>query len=501
MIRPSLDEFEQLAERFAFVPVELKVLGDSLTPIALYAAIKDHSRYSFLLESVQGGEARARYSFLGSAPREVFGTQGEEPFFCRAGESPLTNPPEALSYLREIGRPGQSPEIDGMPPFVGGSVGYIAYDAVSAFGDVERTKRPGLSTPEMFFMTFDRILCFDHLHHTLSLIVNVPTKQDRASASRRYARAVDELHQLYRSLNTPGPLKSLSVTLPKADVPIPSASTFGRESFMAAVEKVKEYIRAGDIFQGVLSQRFAVPIGSAEPLDIYRVLRFLNPSPYMYCLDFGSFHVVGTSPEALVKLSHDTVEVRPIAGTRRRGSTPDEDQSLEEELRHDPKELAEHIMLVDLGRNDVGRVSQYGTVQVTELMTVERYSHVMHLVSNVKGLKRTEFDPVDVFAAAFPAGTVTGAPKIRAMQIIDELEPEARGLYAGGIGYFSFTGQMDSCIAIRTMVIKDGTAYIQGGGGIVADSDPGLEYQETVNKTRVLVQAIACAQAGSGTGG
>jgi anthranilate synthase component 1 len=497
VIRPSAEEFARLAAEYPVVPIELKVLGDGLSPITLYQAIRGRSRYSFLLESVQGGEVRGRYSFLGWAPREIFGSLDGQPFLSKGDGSPSREPKPPLEYLRQVGSRSTSPVIADLPPFVGGAVGYISYDAAPLFGDVAFRARPGPGTPEVFFMTFDRVLCFDHLRNTLSLIVNVFPRERELPAAELYRLAVAELEELYGTLASPVPLKQLPVPVPVRDVAIPAKSTFDREEFIGAVAKVREYIKAGDIFQGVLSQRFTVPIGEADPLDIYRVLRFLNPSPYMYCLNFGSFQVVGTSPEALVRLKDETVEVRPIAGTRRRGATPDEDLALEAELKRDPKERAEHIMLVDLGRNDVGRVCRYGTVEVTELMGVERYSHVMHLVSNVRGKKKPELDALDVFAAGFPAGTVTGAPKIRAMQILDELEPVRRGLYAGGIGYFSYSGMMDSCIAIRTMVIQDGEAHIQGGAGIVADSDPEAEYMETVNKARALIQAIAIVQKAS----
>jgi len=448
---------------------------------------------------VQGGEQRARYSFIGWDPREIFGALDGQPFLSRGDGSPVRNPSPPLEYLRQVGSVRTSPVLPELPPFVGGAVGYVAYDAAPLFGDVQLKARPGPGTPEVFFMTFDRVLCFDHLRHTLSLIANVFVRDGGgASPAEQYRQTVARLTELYATLASPPPLRQLPVPVRSGDIPPPPRSTFDHDAFVAAVAKVREYIKAGDIFQGVLSQRFTVPVGNTDPLDIYRVLRFLNPSPYMYCLNFGSFQVVGTSPEALVRLSGEQVEVRPIAGTRKRGATPEEDAALEAELRRDPKERAEHIMLVDLGRNDVGRVSRYGSVEVNELMSVERYSHVMHLVSNVRGKRKPELDGLDVFAAGFPAGTVTGAPKIRAMQILDELEPERRGIYAGGIGYFSYTGQMDSCIAIRTMVIQDGQAHLQCGAGIVADSDPEAEYQETVNKGKALIQAIAVVQRADG---
>jgi anthranilate synthase component 1 len=498
MITPSPDEFCRLAEKYPVVPVELRALSDVSTPIGLYSAMRDRSRYSFLLESVQGGEARARYSFAGSSPREIFGSVGGQAFQSRGDGRPVRDPVPALRMLRRIGSPATSPVLGGLPPFVGGAVGYVAYDAAPLFGDVAfRSRggegagdRPAGTIPEVFFMTFDRVVCVDHLRQTLSILGNVFPRERDVPLVTQYRQVVAELEELHASLGSPPALARLSIPEATLDVAVPERSSFERAGFLAAVERIKEYIRAGDIFQGVLSQRFTVPAASVDALDVYRVLRFLNPSPYMYCLNFGSFQVVGTSPEALVRLSGDVVEVRPIAGTRRRGTTPEEDMALEAELRADPKERAEHVMLVDLGRNDVGRVSRYGSVAVTELMQVERYSHVMHLVSSVRGARRDGLDAIDVLAAGFPAGTVTGAPKIRAMQILDELEPVRRGLYAGGIGYFSYTGSMDSCIAIRTMVLQDGFAHIQGGAGIVADSVPEHEYQETVNKAKALIQAL-----------
>lgn len=489
--RPSLEEFKERAARGNLIPVYTEILGDLDTPVSALLKIRQ-GRYCYLLESVEGGEKIAQYSFLGSNPSLIFRsksghvsiTRGEkvEEFEC---DDPLLALKNVMSDYVLVPEPE-------LPRFHGGAVGYLAYDAVRFFERLPDTNPDDLGLPDCYFMVTDTILIFDHLNHTIKVVSNAYVED---SAQEAYESAVKRIDSIIETLDEP-----LAATVSEGSggdsayaASIVSNQT--EEQFTDAVRRAKEYIVAGDIFQVVLSQRFSTKI-DASPLDVYRALRSVNPSPYMFYLELGDLHVVGSSPELMVRVEDGTVEVRPIAGTRPRGKDTEEDVSLEKELLSDEKELAEHIMLVDLGRNDVGRVSKAGTVEVTELEVIERYSHVMHIVSNVRGTLKPGEDCYTALRAVFPMGTVSGAPKIRAMEIIEELEPIKRGPYGGGLGYVSFSGNLDSCILIRTIVVVDGTAYVQAGAGIVADSDPHREYEETINKAKALVRAIEIAERG-----
>ncbi|MEW6408698.1 MAG: anthranilate synthase component I [Nitrospirota bacterium] len=494
MYHPSFEEFCQEAARGNIIPIYREILGDMFTPVSAFVRLGD-GKYSYLLESVVGGEKWARYSFIGINPSTVIKGKDREVEIVRDGVSTKTyfnrDPLEVLK--KEIDR--YIPiEVDGLPRFFGGAVGYIGYDVVRFFEELPYREKDGLDLPDFFFGITDTIVIFDSLTQKIKVVSNAYI--EGKGLREAYNEAIDKIDGIIRKLrgeNYGSRFTVLSSRLSTLDSRL--SSNFTRDAFKEAVLRAKEYIKAGDIFQVVLSQRFERDI-SASPFDVYRALRVINPSPYMYFLRMGEAVLVGSSPEILVRLEGSTVTVRPIAGTRRRGRTEKEDMALENELKADPKENAEHIMLVDLGRNDVGRVSVMGSVKVTELMGVERYSHVMHLVSNVEGILDNGNDTYDVMRACFPAGTVSGAPKIRAMEIIEELEPTRRGPYAGAVGYISFSGNMDTCITIRTILINDGKAYIQAGAGIVADSDPEREYIETVNKAKGMMKAIEMAEEG-----
>jgi anthranilate synthase component 1 len=433
--------------------------------------------YSFLLESVEGGQRLARYSFIGTEPYKVLTTRGEDK------TDPLPLVAAELNKYKIV-------PVSGLPRFCGGAVGYLAYETVTRFEELPSPHHDPLGLPESLFMLVDTMLVFDHVTHKIKVLSHVYLDGDIETA---YQEAVGRIDDLVGRLNQP---LQISQQMNAASSPASKSkptSNFPKEKYEAAVVKIKQYITAGEAIQVVPSQRLAQPTDVA-PFEIYRALRTINPSPYMFFLDFTDFHIIGTSPEILVRVEDGMVMTRPLAGTRRRGENPTEDAMLEQELRSDEKERAEHIMLVDLGRNDIGRVSEPGTVKVSELMDVERYSHVMHLVTHVQGKLRRDMTSFDALRACFPAGTVSGAPKIRAMEIIAEVEPEKRGPYAGAVGYFSFSGNMDMAIAIRTMVMTKGTAYVQAGGGIVYDSVPEREYEETMNKARALLRAISQAE-------
>ncbi|MSP78364.1 MAG: anthranilate synthase component I [Dehalococcoidia bacterium] len=486
MYYPSLEDVKKLADQGNLVPVYRELNADLETPVTAYLKVA-RKPYSFLLESVEGGERLARYSFIGTEPSWVLKTGAGQ----KAGEvDPLTLLQNKLANYKVV-------QVPGLPRFHGGAVGYLGYDAVRYFEPrVPKPQNDTLGLPESVFMLTDNMIIFDHVQHKIKVVSHMPLKGDDAVVEKTYARAVAHIERLVRRLERP--LKSSWLRAYSHDgqtAPAPKfTSNFTREDYHLAVLRAQEYIKAGDVIQVVLSQRLAVPT-QAEPLDLYRALRAINPSPYMYYLALDDFAVVGASPELLIRVEDGVLENHPIAGTRRRGYSPEEDETLEKELVTNEKERAEHIMLVDLGRNDIGRVSKPGTVKVTQLMDVEKYSHVMHLVSHVTGELRTDYSVYDALRASFPAGTVSGAPKIRAMEIIAELEGLARGAYAGAVGYFSFAGNMDTAICIRTMVVKDGAAYIQAGGGIVYDSDPEAEYQETLAKAQAALRAIAQANA------
>jgi len=495
MIEPDYKTFAQLARRGNVIPVTRRISADLLTPVSAYLRLARPGQPSFLLESIEGGEKIARYSFMGVQPNQrllyrdgaaeiVEGGRTED-----SGERRSTNLFDELRRLTRRHRPVSWP---GLPPFTSGAVGYLAYDVVRQLERLPECAADDLGLPEAQLMFFSRLVAFDHFRQQAILIANVFTEGAK-SLRKEYDRAVADLDSMARALSQPlpaAPARTGRIPRPKA---AKARSNRAVEDYLDAVRRVKRYIRAGDVYQCVLSQRFRVRISSA-PFSIYRALRRVNPSPYMYFLDLGAAQVVGASPEMLVKVRGREAFYRPIAGTRPRGASEEEDRRLEQQLRHSAKERAEHVMLVDLGRNDLGRVCEYGSVRVEELMSVERYSHVMHLVSSLRGRLRRGVDCFDALAACFPAGTVTGAPKVRAMQIIEELEPVRRGVYAGCVCYLDYSGNLDSCIAIRTLVIKDGVAYVQAGGGIVADSRPEKEYEETVNKARALLAAIELAE-------
>ena len=488
-LTPTLDEFSQLAERGNVIPLFAEFIADGETPVSAFKKL-DNSGYSFLFESTEKNDVSGRFSFVGIEPRVVIQSYGREIRLVEHGDEQrfdtTTDPLDEIRKLMASYRFVSHPEL---PRFAGGAVGFLGYEAINFFEPkVPLADGDDLHLPEMLFMIPSGLLIFDHRLRSLKIVVNAFV--DDGSPEAVYARAAESACAIMRQLAQPA---DLPLVLTQESETQSARSNFRREEFEQAVERAREYIHAGDIFQVVLSQRFETDF-SGDPLDFYRCLRFINPSPYMFCLKFADdFALVGSSPEMHVRLVGDIVEIRPIAGTRSRGATIAEDERNAAELLADPKERAEHIMLVDLARNDVGRVADFGSVRVTEMMGIERYSHVMHIVSNVTGRLPNGCTAFDVVKSTFPAGTVSGAPKIRAMQIISELEKTRRGCYAGAIGYFGFDGNVDSCIALRCAVLKDGKAYFQAGAGIVADSDPRLEFEETVNKARAMSKALAMA--------
>jgi len=490
MAFPSLSEFRRMATQGNLIPIHEEVHFDWETPISAFHRIDD-GIFSFLLESVEGGEKWGRYSFLGSSPSHLFRSKGEEFEIVRNGEAlrkgKETNPLLALNNLLKNYRPVLH---DSLPRFFGGAVGYVNYDLIRSFERIPKLLPQDIELYDCYFMITDTLLVFDNLKQKVKVISNV-LLDGHESLEEAYEKAEDDIHKVVARLQSP----LLSCCTQKASSSSPPRSNVTREDFMKAVERAKEYIRAGDAIQVVLSQRFSAEI-HCEPFDIYRPLRTINPSPYLFYLKMGDTILLGSSPEVMVRLDGRKIELRPLAGTRRRGRTQDEDLAIEKDLLSDEKERAEHIMLVDLGRNDVGRVAEIGSVEVTDLMGVERYSHVMHIVSNIQGTLAPGKNAFDVFRAAFPAGTVSGAPKIRAMEIIEELELVRRGPYAGAVGYFSFSGNMDTCITIRSILIKGSKAYVQVGAGIVADSEPEKEYEETLNKAQAIFRAIQLAEEG-----
>jgi anthranilate synthase component 1 len=482
---PSADEFERLSKSATVVPVYREVISDRLTPVLAQATLGEDAG-SYLLESVVGGEKWARYSFVGCAP--VMIVRGVADKFERVldGEVERELGVDPWERLRETMAEWKPPEVDWLPRFWGGAVGYVSYDAVRTF---EPTVGEALTRDddwEFCFAIGGTVLIFDNVRGTVRVVVPVRVDGDTKGS---YARATERIERTLLSLDAPKLPRRLHPPVSSADLELPPSS-FDRPGFCAAVERAKEHIRAGDIFQVVLSQRFRLPLGDTDVFDVYRAMRIINPSPYMYFLRMPDRIVAGASPETLVRLEDGQVHVRPIAGTRHRGRTDEEDREIGEELLADPKERAEHIMLVDLGRNDVGRISKTGSVRVTDRMIIERYSHVMHIVSNVVGDLAPGRDALDVLRATFPAGTLSGAPKVRAMQIIEELEPERRGVYGGAVGYIGFDGNMDVAIAIRTIVARGSEMWLQAGAGIVEASDPEKEYDETVNKARAGLVAV-----------
>ncbi len=497
MYTPDINLFRTLCASGNLIPVTREILADKLTPVSAYERLTASSdvRYSFLLESVEGGERVGRYSILGRNPSRVLRTRGDkatidchgtvENLVLLPGEDPLLLIKRFMNRYRYVSRPG-------LPRFCGGAVGFFSYDVVRFFEDLPDKNEDPLQTDDACFFFTDTLIIFDHVRHKMILLCNALVEGDPEAA---YAEAVEKLQALEASLKASPVVLEPTTSQPEAANEMVVEHLCSREDYEASVERCKEYIKAGDAFQIVLSQRFKVPF-TAPPFDIYRALRSVNPSPYMFYLDLGRRKLIGSSPEILVTVTGDTVRLRPIAGSAPRGETVEEDQRNERELLANEKERAEHIMLVDLGRNDVGRVSQFGSVKVNELMVIEKYSHIMHIVSDVTGRLADDRDMYDVLRASFPAGTVSGAPKVRAMEIIDEQEKYRRGFYAGAIGYFGFNGDMDMAITIRTMLVDGQVAYLQSGGGLVADSVPAKEYQECMNKAGALIAAIKRAEEG-----
>jgi anthranilate synthase component I len=488
-VHPTREVFFSLAQQGNVVPVYADLMADFETPVSAYAKLKEAGP-SYLLESVEGGEHLSRYSFIGCRPRKVF-ICGADTTEIRVSGEPvrkIQTPADPLTLIEEEMRGYKPVILPGLPRFTGGAVGFVGYEyAARIEPSVPVVPDNELRTPLLYFMLSDSLLIFDRAKQTLRLCVNAHVQGDADAA---YRAALGELQELFALLRKPRELAPAPLVEPgKLTVP---PGNFTQERFEAAVDAGKEFIRAGDIIQFVPSQRFSSEFRKT-PLDLYRALRTVNPSPYMFILDTGDFAIVGASPEVHVRLTDGLVEIRPIAGTRKRGATSSDDAALQEELLADQKERAEHLMLVDLARNDIGRVCAYGSIRVPEFMVVERYSHVMHIVSQVEGTIAPGKTAYDLMRATFPAGTVTGAPKIRAMQIIADTEPTQRGFYAGALGYFGYDGNMDTCIMLRTALLKDGMIHMQAGAGVVADSVPAAEYQETVSKASALLKAVAIA--------
>jgi len=498
MIQPDFREFQRLAKQGNLIPVYEVFSAELLTPISAYLRIAQGARYSFLLESVEGGEKIARYTFVGAHPEEIF-RFANGACVLESRDRMVWEERDPIAFLRERIERFRPVRLPGLPPLVAGAIGYFGYDMVRLIERIPKRLRDEIGLYDAMLMFYQGLIAFDHVQHRLWIVRNVFT-EGPGSLRAKYDAAVHEIKETRRLLDEPVPAEHPNKpSKASKGGPLKVNSNFRRPEYLAAVRKAKQYIRAGDIFQVVLSQRFSAKT-KAEPFDVYRELRALNPSPYLFYLQLNDVFVFGSSPEMLVKVQGRDVFYRPIAGTRPRGKDEAEDQRLEREMLASEKERAEHIMLVDLGRNDLGRVCDYGTVKPEKLLTVERYSHVMHLVSSLRGRLREDVDCFDALMACFPAGTVSGAPKVRAMEIIEELERTRRGVYAGGILYLDFAGNLDSCIALRTMVMKNGAAHVQAGGGIVADSTPGGEYQESVNKTKALLTALERAHRGNRSG-
>lgn len=493
MLSPDLKTFLRLAQGATLVPVAKTLPSDLLTPVAAFLALAHKEPDAFLLESVEGGEKIGRYTFLGVRPYLVVSSIGEK-VTLRRGRKQETVKADPFEVMKQLLAEHRAAPVPGLPPFTSGAVGYIAYDAVRKLEKLPARAKDDIQLPECVLMFFDRLLAFDHVRQVVYLIATADVAGQKPE--KAYAEALRAIEEMEKQLAAGVPREALKKARP-ARGELKLKPTTDPKKFLKGVQRIKEYIYAGDVFQTVLSQRMELEPG-VEPFAIYRALRRVNPSPYMYFLRMGETHVLGSSPEMLVKATRDSagtrLEYRPIAGTRPRSADEAEDRRLEAELRADAKECAEHVMLVDLGRNDLGRVSRPGTVKVRELMTVERYSHVMHLVSSLESRLREDIAPLDALAACFPAGTLTGAPKVRAMAIIEELEPVRRGVYGGAVLYADFAGNVNSCIAIRTMVMKGKKAYVQAGAGIVADSVPEREHEECLNKAKAVVRAVEIAR-------
>lgn len=487
---PTLEEFKELSRKGNVVPVYRQLFADTLTPVSAFQKISD-TDYAFLLESAHGGEKMARYSFLGSNPFMGFKCQGNDVEISKNGGIENFKSPDPFSELEKQINRFSPVHVNGLPNFFGGAVGYMSYDSVRYVENLPNSTTDDLNLPDIYFMFYDVVTIFDHLNKTIKVVC--AAYADGKDIKDVYQDAVDKIDGVIKKLRTPVMELSDDIT-EEGEINIKFSSNFKKSDFIKAVETCKEYIRAGDIIQAVISQRLQTQT-IAKPINIYRTLRVINPSPYMFYIKMKDLELIGSSPEVMVKVENGIVNVRPIAGTRRRGRTAEEDELLARELLADPKERAEHIMLLDLGRNDVGRIAQYGSVVIDEKMVIEKYSHVMHITSSVSGKLMNGKSAFDGLRACLPAGTLSGAPKIRAMEIIDELEPTRRGPYGGAIGQIDFFGDMNTCITIRTIILKNGKdAYIQAGAGIVADSIPEMEYQETLNKAKGLLKAIEVAE-------
>ena len=486
MLRPTFKEFQNLAKTATLIPVAKSISADLLTPVSAFLSFAEKEPYSFLLESVEGGEKIGRYTFLGANPYMRL-TSDEGGVVLHRGKKQEQVAGEAIGVIREMLKQHRPADVPDLPPFTAGAVGFVSYDMVRRFERLPETAKKDVDVPECALMFFNRLLAFDHVRHQIHIIAAADVREE--SPRKAYERAVADIEAVEKKLAKGFRPPSSRAVGGKLKITRPTP----QKKFEEAVRRAKEYIAAGDIFQVVLSQRaeFEPGVGAFE---IYRALRKVNPSPYMYFLRMGDTHVLGSSPEMLVRVKGRKLEYRPIAGTRWRGKDEPEDVRIEADLLADEKERAEHVMLVDLGRNDVGKVSEYGSVKVRDLMFVERYSHVMHLVSAIEGRLKPELDALDAFASCFPAGTLSGAPKVRAMEIIEELEPLRRGVYGGAVLYADYAGNLDSCIAIRTMFMKGKKAYVQAGAGIVADSVPQREYEESVNKAAAVVRAVEIAR-------
>ncbi|WP_426453583.1 anthranilate synthase component I [Paenibacillus sp. S-38] len=494
MYSPELQEVIRLSKEYNLIPVVRNLMADTETPIRVFQHFYEENM-AFLLESVEGGVKWARYSFIGTDPFMMIRSKnGVTTVDGLQGTS--TSEEKPVDVLKAYLRGYRSPSLPGLPRFTGGAVGFFGYDLLQYYEKLPAHKHDDLKMNDVQFMFCDQVIVFDHFKQQLKVIANVhvPPHATDAQIARAYDATCAKIEATVERLKRPLPTLAVPHQAIPDDVELGEVrSNVTKEQFISNVEKAKEYIRAGDIFQVVLSQRFEIET-DVSPLQVYRILRTMNPSPYMYCLKMGDEVIVGTSPEALVRVEDEKVQTRPIAGTRPRGRTPEEDLRLEQELLADEKERAEHLMLVDLGRNDIGRVSEFGSVKCDTFMQIERYSHVMHIVSNVSGTLAKDKDFYDAFISCLPAGTVSGAPKLRAMEIIAELEHEARGAYAGAIGYLGFSGNLDTCITIRTIIFKNGKAYVQAGAGIVWDSVPESEYEETVNKAKGMLKSIRMAE-------
>jgi anthranilate synthase component I len=493
MLQPDFKQFSALAREATLIPVVKSVSADLLTPVSAFLAIAAKESHAFLLESVERGEQIGRYTFLGARPyMRVTAARGR--VVIERGRRREVLKEDIFAAVKRLLREHRPATVPGLPPFTAGAVGYFCYDVVRQLEKIGDHAKDDLSLPDAELMFFDRLLAFDHLRHQIHIVATADVSHEKPR--RAYDRALRDIAALERKLASglSSGLWRQSAKAKSGKLKIHAGTT--PKIFLRSVERCKEYIAAGDIFQVVLSQRLDF-VPEVAPFDLYRALRQINPSPYLYFLRTGSTHVLGSSPEMLVRVTGRKLEYRPIAGTHPRGRDEAEDARLEQQMRGDEKERAEHIMLVDLGRNDLGRVSEYGSVKVKDLMYVERYSHVMHLVSALEGTLRKDLDAMDAFAACFPAGTLSGAPKVRAMQIIEELEPTRRGIYGGSVLYADFAGNLDSCIGIRTMLMQGKKAYLQAGAGIVADSNPAAEFDESMNKARALLRAVEMARGGS----